>query len=111
MKYNLTVFTYWGRMTHICISKLTIVGSDNGLSPDRRQAITWTNAGILLIEPLIPKFNDILIEIHTFLIKKCIWKCRLWNGRHFTRPQCVNTRNVYGGDVEVMMNVREMESR
>ena len=36
-------------MTHISISKLTIIGSDNGLSPDRRQAIIWTNAGILLI--------------------------------------------------------------
>ena len=25
------------------------IGSDNGLSPDRRQAIIWTNADILLI--------------------------------------------------------------
>ena len=31
--------THWGRVTHICVSKLTIIGSDNGLSPDRRQAI------------------------------------------------------------------------
>ena len=29
-----------------------IIGSDNGLSPDRHQAIIWTNAGILLIGPL-----------------------------------------------------------
>ena len=36
-------------MTHTCITKLTIIGSDNGLSPGRRQAIVWTNAGILLI--------------------------------------------------------------
>ena len=41
--------THWGRVTHICVSKLSIIGSDNGLSPDRRQAIIWTNAGILLI--------------------------------------------------------------
>ena len=34
------------------VVKLTIIGSDNGLSPGRRQAIIWTNAGILLIEPL-----------------------------------------------------------
>ena len=39
-------------MTHIYISNLTIIGSDNGLSPERRQAIIWTSAGILLIEPL-----------------------------------------------------------
>ena len=34
--------THWGRMTHICGSKLTIIGSDNGLSPGRRQAIILT---------------------------------------------------------------------
>ena len=34
-----TLPTHWGRVTHICISKLTIIGSDNGLSPGRRQAI------------------------------------------------------------------------
>ena len=57
-------------MTHICVSKLTIIGSDNGLSPGRRQAIIWTNAEILLIGPLGTKFSEILIEIHTFSFKK-----------------------------------------
>ena len=37
------------RVTHICVDNLTIIGSDNGLSPGRRQAIIWTNAEILLI--------------------------------------------------------------
>ena len=46
---NHHALTHWGRVTHICVSKLTIIGSDNGLSPGRRQAIIWTNAGILLI--------------------------------------------------------------
>ena len=45
------VLTHWGRVTHICVDKLTIIGSDNGLSPGRRQAIIWTSAGILLIGP------------------------------------------------------------
>ena len=49
---NYLALTHWGRVTHICVSKLTIIGSDNGLSPDRRQAIIWNNAGILLIGPL-----------------------------------------------------------
>ena len=49
--------THWGRVTHICIGKLTIIGSDNGLSPEQRQAIIWTNAGILLIWPLGTNFN------------------------------------------------------
>ena len=62
--------THWGRVTHICVSKLTITGSDNGLSPDRCQAIIWTNAGILLIGPLGTNFNEILIEIITFSFKK-----------------------------------------
>ena len=33
------VLTHWDRVTHICVGKLTIIGSDNGLSPGRRQAI------------------------------------------------------------------------
>ena len=55
--------THWGRVTHICVSKLTIIGSDNGLSPGRRQAIIWTNAGILLIRPFGTNFSDISIDI------------------------------------------------
>ena len=62
--------THWGRVTHICVGNLTIIGSDNGLSPGRRQAITWTNVGILLIRPLGTNFSEMLIEIHTFSFKK-----------------------------------------
>ena len=40
--------THWGRVTHICVGKLAIIGSDNGLSPGRRQAIIWTNAWIIV---------------------------------------------------------------
>ena len=53
--------THWGRVTHICISELTIIGSDNGLSPNGRQAIIWTNAGLLLIGPLGTNLSEILI--------------------------------------------------
>ena len=62
--------THWGRAKHICVGKLIIIGSDNGLSPGRRQAIIWTNAEILLIGPLGTNFNEILIKIHTFSFKK-----------------------------------------
>ena len=61
---------HWGRMTHICVSKLTIIGSDNDLSPSRRQAIIWTNAGILLIRPSGTNFSETLIEIDVFSFKK-----------------------------------------
>ena len=62
--------THWGQVTHICVSKLTITGSDNGLSPERCHTIIWTNAGILLIGPLGTNFSEILIEIQTFSLKK-----------------------------------------
>ena len=58
--------THWGRVAYICVSKLTIIGSDNGLSPARRQAIIWTNAGILLIRTLGTNFREILSEILAF---------------------------------------------
>ena len=62
--------THWGRVTHICVSDLTIIGSDNGLSPGQRQAIIKTNDGILLIRPLGTNFSEILIEILIFSLKK-----------------------------------------
>ena len=84
-----TQLTHWGRVTHICVSNLTIIGSDNGLSPGRRQAITWTNVGILLIGPLGTKFSEMLIEIHTFSFKNpfenVVWKM----AAILSRPQCV----------------------
>ena len=40
--------THWGRVTHIYVGKLTIIGSDNGLAPSRHQVINWTSVGILL---------------------------------------------------------------
>ena len=68
-------FTHWDRVTHICVSNLVSIVSDNGLSPGRRQAIILTNAWILLIGPFLSKF----IHFHS---RKCISKCRLENGGH-----------------------------
>ena len=83
--------THWGRVTHTCVSTLTIIGSDNGLSLGRRQAIIRTNDVILLIGPLRTNFSEILIENYTFSFWKCIWKCRLENGDHFVSAKCVNS--------------------
>ena len=66
----LNMLTHWGRVTHICISELTIIVSDNGLSPGRRQAILWINAGILLIGPCGTNFSEILIAILIFSFTK-----------------------------------------
>ena len=64
------VLTHWGRVTHICVCKLAINGSDNGLSPGRRQAIIWTNDGIMLVGPLGTNFSEISIVTHIFSLKK-----------------------------------------
>ena len=50
--------TDWGRETHICVGNLTIISTDVGLSPGRRQAIIWTNTGLLLIGPLWTYFSE-----------------------------------------------------
>ena len=78
-----SLLTHWGRVTHICVGKLTIIGSDNGLKPGLRQAIFWTNDGILLIGPLGTNFNEILIEILIFSFKKMHSKVSSANRRPF----------------------------
>ena len=55
---------------HICVGNLTIIGSANDLSPDRRQAIISTNAGMLFIGPYGINFSEILTEIHTLSFKE-----------------------------------------
>ena len=67
---TMTCLTHRGWVRYICFDSRTISGLDNGLAPGRHQAITWTNAGILLIGPLGTKLNEILIKIHTFSFKK-----------------------------------------
>ena len=81
---KLTVqLTHWGRVMHICVSKLAITGSDNGLSPGRRQAVIWTNVDILLIGLLGTKSIEILIEIDAFSLKKMRLKVASGNWRPF----------------------------
>ena len=95
-----TQLTQWGRVTHTCGIKLNIIGSDNGLSPGRRQAITWTNAGILLIWPLGTNFSEMLIEIHTFSFKKMHLKMSSAK----RRPFCLGL-NVLMGSFPVSLSI------
>ena len=93
--YDVTVMiggfllTHWGRVTHICVGKPTIIGSDNGLSPDRRQAIIWTNGGILLIGPLVTYFSEILAGIQTFLWENALENVVCEMSSISSRSQCV----------------------
>ena len=64
------VLSHWGRVMHICVGDLTIIASDNGLSPGQGQVIIWTNAGVLLIRPLRTNSVEILIEIYAFSFNK-----------------------------------------
>ena len=75
-------------MKHICVSTLTLIGSDNDLSPGWRQAIICTNAGILLIGPLGIHLNEILIKINTFSFKKMNLKMSSAKWR-LSRSQCL----------------------
>ena len=78
-----TMLTHWGRVTHICVGNITITGSDNGLSPHRRQAIIWTNAGVLLIGHIGTNFSEISTEILTFSVKKMLLKASSAKWRPF----------------------------
>ena len=64
-----TRLTHWGRVRNICVSKPTIIGSDIGLSPGRRQAIIWTSTAIVNW-PLGANFTEILIGIDEFSFRK-----------------------------------------
>ena len=97
MLSNNLLLTHWGQVTHICVSKLTIIGSDNGLSPGQRQAIIWTNDGILLIGALGTNFGEILIEIQTF----SFWKNRLKVSSAKWRPFCLGLNEIISFHVTV----------
>ena len=72
-----------------------IIGLDNGLSPGRRQAIIWTNDGILLIGPLGTNFSEILIEIYIFSFKKMHLKISSGNWQPFCLGLNVLKKNIH----------------
>ena len=85
--------THWGRVTHICVSKLTTIGSDNGLSPGRRQAIIWRNTGILLNWTLGTNFSEILSKIDTFSFKQM--RLKMSSGKW--QPYCLGLNVLRSG--------------
>ena len=111
--------THWGSIyayTHICVSRLTIIGSDNGLSPGRHQAIIRTNDGVLLLWSLGTIFSEILIKSHIFSFKqmhlnmspaKCwpfylglpswwpLWPCHQWSPEPGSRPPLCRWGTMY----------------
>ena len=66
---SILLVTHWGQVTHICASKITIISSDNGLSPGWHQAIICINVGMFLIGLL-----GISIKMHIFSFNKMHYK-------------------------------------
>ena len=78
--------THWGRVTHICVSKLTVIGSNDGLSPGRRKPLSEP----MLIGPLGTNFSEILnwnlyIVIQENAFENVIWKL----AAILSRPHCL----------------------
>ena len=68
---EIRILTHLPLVPHIYASvNWVIIGSGNGMSPVRRQAIIWTNAGLLSIELLGTSFSEIGIGILSFSCKK-----------------------------------------
>ena len=103
--------THWGRVTHICVSKLTTIGSDNGVSPGQRQAIILSNAGILLNWTVGTNFSEIFSEIDTFSFKQMRLKNVVWKmAAILSRPQCVKKWLCYSGHSVALVVYRAQKS-
>ena len=71
-----TWLTHWGRVTHICVSSLTII---------------WIKVVISLIGPLETTLSEIFIEIYAFLFRKMHLNAVCEMSAMFSRPRCVNS--------------------
>ena len=92
---------------YICVSKLTIISSDNDLSPGRRQAIIWTNAGVSLTDHLGTNFSEILIKIYTFSFKKM--QVKVSSGKW--RPFCLGLNELNHHQVKILRWLFTLQSR
>ena len=73
-----------------------IIGSDDGLSPDLRQAIIWNNADILSTGISGTNFSEIWIAIQTFFIEQnAIQNVLSKMAAILFRPQWVKSHWIY----------------
>ena len=85
--------THWGRVRQIWVSKLTIIGSDNGSLLSRCQSIIWTSFGLLSMRTLGTNLSKIWSEIHIFFFKKMHLKMSSGNWGPFYLGFNVSTHN------------------
>ena len=86
LRLLLSALTHWGRVMHICVSKLTIIGSDNGLLPDHYLKLYWNNVYWTLRNNFQWNFNQNLnISIQENAFEHVIRKMAAM----LSHPQCV----------------------
>ena len=88
-KYHTKANAFWTEW-YMRVSKLAIIGSDNGLSPGQRHDIIWTNAGILIIRTSGTNINEILNEIHAFFQENAVENVVCEMAVILTQPRCAN---------------------
>ena len=66
----LLIWFHWGRVTHICVSKLTIIGSDNGCRLIGAKPLSEPMLKYWWLDQKKTIFSEILIETHTSSFKK-----------------------------------------
>ena len=60
--------THWGRVMHVCASKLATIGSDNGLSPGQRQAIIDLRTAQVYCDPIFLVSQEVYLNFHHFCV-------------------------------------------
>ena len=74
----------------MCIDKLTIIVSDNGLLPGQHQAIIWVNAGILLVGHLGTNLWNVNRNFYRFIQENAFENIVGKMAAILSQPQCVN---------------------
>ena len=69
-RFQMLCLTYWGHVTHVCISKLGHHWFRWWLLPLQHQTINKTNAGLLVIQPSGTHFSAILMKYEYFPFKQ-----------------------------------------
>ena len=82
---------------HMFFGKIIFIGLDNGLSPGRRQAFVWTNAGKLLIGPFGNKLQWYYNRNHYISLKMCL---KMSSGKY--RPFCLGLNTLFKTDLSVV---------
>ena len=73
------------------VSKLTIIGLDNGLSPHRRESIIWTNAEILMTRTPGTKLQwNLKRNWYIFIQENAFENVVCEMAAIFSQPQCVS---------------------